>query len=188
MPDPGMRLATHRRAITWTDWLQKPCPPRGVTQRCVCPFATGNGCAYFAQANGECCDGCQTFDLNATECYCSCANCLDGCDKVPAPLTADVLAKATPGHPSPEPNAKIAKIVHVPTEAFNGLKRPKHHFLSHLALDVWRYGPPRGYWCFGFESFNKVIKAGSARTNWKNETVGIMRYWSMKSACSMCGA
>ena len=34
------------------------------------------------------------------------------------------------------------------------------------------YGPPRGYWCFGFESFNKVIKAGSARTNWKNESVG----------------
>ena len=33
---------------------------------------------------------------------------------------------------------------------YNGLKRPKHHFLSHLALDVWRYGPPRGYWCFGF--------------------------------------
>ena len=65
------------------------------------------------------------------------------------------------------------------------LKRPKHHFLAHLAFDVWRYGPPRGYWCFGFESFNKVIKAGSERTNWKNESVGIMRYWSMKSACSM---
>ena len=68
---------------------------------------------------------------------------------------------------------------------YHGLKRPKHHFLSHLALDVWRFGPPRGYWCFGFESFNKVIKAGSGRTNWKNESVGIMKYWSMKSACSM---
>ena len=66
---------------------------------------------------------------------------------------------------------------------YNGLKRPKHHFLAHLALDVYRYGPPRGYWCFGFEAFNKVIKAGSARTNWKNESVGIMRYWSMRSAC-----
>ena len=68
---------------------------------------------------------------------------------------------------------------------YSGLKRPKHHFLSHLALDTWRYGPPRGYWCFGFESFNKVIKAGSARTNWKNESVGIMQYWSMRSACQM---
>ena len=65
---------------------------------------------------------------------------------------------------------------------YNGLKRPKHHFLTHLAVDVWRYGPPRGYWCFGFESFNKVIKAGSQRTNWKNESVGIMQYCSMKSA------
>lgn len=68
---------------------------------------------------------------------------------------------------------------------YNGLKRPKHHFLAHLALDVYRSGPPCGYWCFGFESFNKVIKAGSARTNWKNETLGIMRYWSMWSACNM---
>lgn len=69
---------------------------------------------------------------------------------------------------------------------YNGLKRPKHHFLTHLAHDVWRYGPPRGYWCFGFEGFNKVIKAGSERTNWKNESVGIMRYWSMRSAWDMC--
>lgn len=68
---------------------------------------------------------------------------------------------------------------------YNGLKRPKHHFLTHLAQDVWRFGPPKGYWCFGFEAFNKVIKAGSMRTNWKNESVGIMRYWSMKSACIM---
>ena len=60
---------------------------------------------------------------------------------------------------------------------YNGLKRPKHHFLTHLAQDVWRFGPPRGYWCFGFEAFNKVIKAGSERTNWKNESLGIMRYW-----------
>ena len=65
---------------------------------------------------------------------------------------------------------------------YAGLKRPKHHFLVHLAGDVWRYGPPRGYWCFGFEGFNKIIKAGAQRSNWKNETVSIMRYWSMRSA------
>ena len=35
---------------------------------------------------------------------------------------------------------------------------------------------------FGFESFNKVIKAAGQRTNWKAETVGIMEYWSMRSA------
>ena len=63
-----------------------------------------------------------------------------------------------------------------------GLKRPKHHFLTHLASDVWRYGPPRGYWCFGFEAFNKVIKAGAKRSGFKHESLTIMQYWSMKSA------
>ena len=65
---------------------------------------------------------------------------------------------------------------------YAGLKRPKHHFLSHVAQDAWRFGPPRGYWCFGFEGFNKIIKAGAQRSNWKSETVSIMRYWSMWSA------
>ena len=60
---------------------------------------------------------------------------------------------------------------------YNGLKRPKHHFLSHLPLDVWRYGPPRGYWSFGFEHFNKVLKDGARRCHWKNESVSMMRYW-----------
>ena len=68
---------------------------------------------------------------------------------------------------------------------YNGLKRPKHHFLSHLPIDIHLYGPPRGYWCFGFEAFNKVIKAGAKRSNWKSETVSIMRYWSMLSARTM---
>jgi hypothetical protein len=63
-----------------------------------------------------------------------------------------------------------------------GLRRPKHHFLSHLAVDAWRYGPPRGFWCFGFESFNKVLKKGVRRANFKNESVGCMRYWSMYAA------
>ena len=64
---------------------------------------------------------------------------------------------------------------------YNGLKRPKHHFLAHVATDMWRYGPPRGYWCFGFEAFNRVIK----RSNWKNVTLSIMQYWSMRSARAM---
>lgn len=59
--------------------------------------------------------------------------------------------------------------------------RPKHHFLAHAALDAWRFGPLRGYWCFGFESFNKVMKAGAERSNWKNETLSIMEYWAMRS-------
>ena len=68
---------------------------------------------------------------------------------------------------------------------YNGLKRPKHHFLSHLALDIWRFGPPRGYWCFGFEAFNRVIKRGAQRSNWKNTTVSVLKYWSARSARSL---
>ena len=71
---------------------------------------------------------------------------------------------------------------------YAGLKRPKHHFATHLAQDAWRYGPPRGYWCFGFEAFNKVIKAGAQRSNWRNETVSVMRYWSMRSARALVTA
>jgi hypothetical protein len=65
---------------------------------------------------------------------------------------------------------------------YNGLKRPKHHFLSHLASDIWRFGPPRGYWCFGFEGFNRVIKRGGQLSNWKNTTKSVMQYWSARSA------
>ena len=65
---------------------------------------------------------------------------------------------------------------------YAGLKRPKHHFCVHLGLDLWRYGPGRGYWCFGFEAFNRVIKGGAQLSNWKNTTVSIMRYWSARSA------
>ena len=65
---------------------------------------------------------------------------------------------------------------------YKGLKRPKHHFLTHLSQDVWRYGPPREYWCFGFEAFNRVIKEGARRSNWRDTTMSIARYWSFRSA------
>ena len=69
---------------------------------------------------------------------------------------------------------------------YDGLKRPKHHFLTHLAYDAWNYGPPRGYWCFGFECFNSVIKQGCGRSGFKAETYSCMEFWSMRSgrACA----
>ena len=62
---------------------------------------------------------------------------------------------------------------------YKGYQRPKHHFLSHIALDIWRFGPPRGYWCFGFEGFNKVIKRGTKRANFNNESESCMKWYSM---------
>ena len=70
---------------------------------------------------------------------------------------------------------------------YAGLKRPKHHFLTHLATDIWNYGPCRGCWCFafGFEGFNKVLKRGAKGTNFINEVEGVMQYWSVLSARDM---
>ena len=65
---------------------------------------------------------------------------------------------------------------------YNGLKRPKHHFFCHLAPDMYHYGPLRGLWTFGFEGFNAIIKEGAEKSNYKNETVSIMRHWSMRHA------
>ena len=53
------------------------------------------------------------------------------------------------------------------------------------ARDMWLFGPPRGYWCFGYEAFNKVIKAGAQRSNWRDTTYSIMQYWSVRSARAM---
>ena len=74
---------------------------------------------------------------------------------------------------------------------YAGLKRPKHHFMAHIGPDLWQsesqFGPPRGYWCFGFEGFNKVIKDGAKRSNWICESLSIMQYWSMRVARSVRG-
>jgi hypothetical protein len=65
------------------------------------------------------------------------------------------------------------------------LKRPKHHLLTHLPNDLWAYGPARGYWCFGFERFNQVIKVGANRSAWRDEATTVMQYWSLRSAREM---
>jgi hypothetical protein len=67
-------------------------------------------------------------------------------------------------------------------DVLEGYKKPKHHFFTHLVVDIWRYGPLRGVWTFGFESFNKIIKKGAQMSGYKSESVSIMRYWSMRSA------
>ena len=38
----------------------------------------------------------------------------------------------------------------------------------------------------GIWGFNKVIKPGAQRSNWRNESLSIMQYWSMRSARAMC--
>ena len=68
---------------------------------------------------------------------------------------------------------------------YEGLIKPKHHFLTHLALDIYRYGPPRGYWCMSFEAFNAIVKRAANRSNFKNECMSVLCFWSMKSAIAL---
>ena len=51
-----------------------------------------------------------------------------------------------------------------------------------MDLRLWTF-----VWTFGFEGFNKVIKAGANHSNWKDETFSIMRYWSMRTGWEMAG-
>ena len=64
-------------------------------------------------------------------------------------------------------------------------KRPKKHFLTHLANDVWRHGPPRAFWCFGFEARNKLLKQLAQASNFKNEAMSMMRSYSMRQAIKL---
>ena len=59
------------------------------------------------------------------------------------------------------------------------------HGVAHMPVDLWRYGPCRGYWCFGFEAFNKVLKRGAQRGGYKNTCESIVEYWSILSARRM---
>ena len=50
--------------------------------------------------------------------------------------------------------------LHCPT--LQHLWKPKNHYLSHLPLDIVRWGPPRMYWCMNFEHENQVSKEGAS--------------------------
>tara|TARA_B110000238_G_C16084418_1_gene420943 strand:- start:167 stop:1399 length:1233 start_codon:yes stop_codon:yes gene_type:complete len=66
--------------------------------------------------------------------------------------------------------------------SYRGTKRPKHHMLTHLARDIWNFGPLRGWWAYGFEGFNRLIKKGAKASNYRNEAVTVCIYWSMLTA------
>lgn len=67
-------------------------------------------------------------------------------------------------------------------EEYKGLWKPKHHFALHLARDIRRFGPPRGYWCMAFEAFNQLIKRLSEMSNYKSQLSSVVNFWLYKSA------
>jgi len=65
---------------------------------------------------------------------------------------------------------------------YRGLWKPKHHFAQHVAKDILRYGPPRHYWCMGFEAYNQLIKNLAGMSNFKSPLLSVARFWIGKSA------
>ena len=46
--------------------------------------------------------------------------------------------------------------------------KPKNHYLSHLPLEILRWGPPRGYWAMMFEHVNQFTKGDASHGNFAN--------------------
>lgn len=46
--------------------------------------------------------------------------------------------------------------------------KPKNHYLSHLPLEILRWGPLRGYWCEPFEHENQYSKGSVVHGNYAN--------------------
>jgi|TARA_B110000046_G_C12996776_1_gene400357 hypothetical protein len=65
---------------------------------------------------------------------------------------------------------------------YDGLWKPKHHFITHTPIDLLRFGPPRGFWCMSFEGFNKLIKQAAELSNYRAEDVFVLEHWVFKSA------
>jgi hypothetical protein len=59
---------------------------------------------------------------------------------------------------------------------------PKYHWAQHLALDIFRWAPPRFLWCMLMEMKNAQFKRGCKRSNNHNPTKSTALYWVEKSA------
>ena len=57
--------------------------------------------------------------------------------------------------------------------------KPKHHFATHVPIDVLRFGPPRGFWCMSFEGFNKIVKQATEISNYRQEDLFVLEHWML---------
>lgn len=46
--------------------------------------------------------------------------------------------------------------------------KPKNHYLSHLPLEILRWGPLIGFWCEPFEHENQYTKGAVSHSNYAN--------------------
>jgi hypothetical protein len=77
------------------------------------------------------------------------------------------------------------------TPSLSHLWKPKNHYLSHLPLEIIRWGPPRNYWCIPFEHENQLIKGGASHSNFENVVWSAADIKALKVAlayeCQECG-
>ena len=59
---------------------------------------------------------------------------------------------------------------------------PKHHQAQHLALDAFRFGPPRGYWCFAFEALHQKVKGFARGGTYVNVGERVLSLWCRELA------
>lgn len=52
-------------------------------------------------------------------------------------------------------------------EEYKHLFLPKHHFCTHIPVDILNFGPSRMYWCMRFEAMNQVFKQIAAGGNFR---------------------
>jgi hypothetical protein len=52
----------------------------------------------------------------------------------------------------------------------------------HVVRDIERNGPPRAWWCMGFEAFNQVIKNMFKHSNYKSAAQSVVNLWVFRSA------
>ena len=64
---------------------------------------------------------------------------------------------------------------------YAGFWVPKFHWAMHLALDIWKFGPPRLNWCFQYEGKNQPLKRGCKRSNYHNPAKSTAEFWCESS-------
>jgi hypothetical protein len=68
---------------------------------------------------------------------------------------------------------------------YKGRLRPKHHFLTHSAIDILNFGPPRQFWCFGYEAKNQAVKRAANASNFRDVVKSAAKTLAMQAAKSI---
>lgn len=68
---------------------------------------------------------------------------------------------------------------------YSHLFKPKHHFCSHIPLDILRFGPARHYWCMRFEALNQVFKQIARGGNYIDTCKRCAEFFSMRCTLSI---